>query len=101
MTLVNDGDRPDLAGGEATASADQLRAVWGPVIANAGTFEVSGSTLTIRPSVAKQPFAMADGAFVEFSCTLEGDTLELDSPRTVDGPLGGENPFPRRWTRIR
>ena len=105
MTLITDVDRPDFvaAGGPETASANHLRAVWGPLIANAGTFEVSGNTLTIRPTVAKQPFAMAPGAFVEFSCTLEGDTLELgDSLRTEGGPLdGGENPFPRRWTRVR
>ena len=32
-----------LLGDPADASADQLRAVWGPFVAEAGTFEVSGS----------------------------------------------------------
>ena len=101
MTLLNDTDRPDMAaGGEETATADLLRAVFGPVIANAGTFELSGDTLTLRATVAKNTFAMNSG-FLEFSCTLDGDTLELGPPRTEDGPLGGENPFPRRLTRVR
>ena len=36
--------RPLLAD-PAGASADQLRAVWGPFVAEAGTFEVSGSNM--------------------------------------------------------
>ena len=40
--------RPLLAD-QAKASADQLRAVWGPFVGEAGTFEVSGSnTLTMQ-----------------------------------------------------
>ena len=34
--------RPFLAD-PATASADQLRAVWGPLVAEAGTFEISAT----------------------------------------------------------
>src|SRR6188472_2870195 len=36
-----DQPRP-LLGNPADASADQLRAVWGPFVAESGTFEVSG-----------------------------------------------------------
>src|SRR5262245_54984467 len=32
----------------AVASADELRAVWGPFVAEAGTFEVSGKTVTMQ-----------------------------------------------------
>ena len=35
--------RPPAGATRLTASADQLRAVWGPFVAEAGTFEVSGT----------------------------------------------------------
>ena len=54
--------RPLLAD-PASASADQLRAVWGPFVAEAGTFEVSGNDMiTMQATVAKNPAAMPDGA---------------------------------------
>src|SRR5689334_16270076 len=44
-------NRPDIADmGKATA--DELRAIWGPLLANAGTYEVSGDLITIHPLVA-------------------------------------------------
>ena len=49
-----------LLGNPADASADQLRAVWGPFVAEAGTFESSGSdVITMRATVAKNPASMA------------------------------------------
>src|SRR5262245_53336557 len=41
------------------ATADELRALWGTVVAEAGTYEVSGDTLTLHPTVSKSPAAMA------------------------------------------
>ena len=53
--------RPLLAD-PATASADQLRAVWGPFVGEAGTFELSGNnTITMQATVAKNPAAMEQG----------------------------------------
>ena len=47
----------------ATASADQLRAVWGPFVGEAGTFEVNGTNaITMQATVAKNPAAMTKGA---------------------------------------
>ena len=40
--------RPILAA-PATATADELRATWGPFVAEAGTFEVTDNTITMRP----------------------------------------------------
>src|SRR6266849_5648750 len=45
-------DRPDIAD-LSKATADELRATWGPLLANAGTYEVSGDLITIHPLVAK------------------------------------------------
>jgi hypothetical protein len=44
-------NRPDVAD-TSKATADELRAVWGPLVANSGTYEVSGDLITIHPLVA-------------------------------------------------
>ena len=83
----------------AAASADQLRAVWGPVTANAGTFTITGNTLRVMQSVAKNPQVMDAGSFTEFTFTLKGDTLVLVSTRNDTGPAA--NPATYRYTRVR
>ena len=76
-----------LLGNPADASADQLRAVWGPFVAEAGTFEVSGSdVITMRVTVAKNPAAMRDGASSVYTYRRQGDTLTLTEVRTPAGP---------------
>jgi hypothetical protein len=78
--------RPLLADA-ATASADQLRAVWGPFVAEAGTFELSGSdVITMRATVAKNPAAMRDGAASVYTYRREGNRLTLTEVRTPAGP---------------
>ena len=78
--------RPVLAD-PATASADLLRAVWGPFVAEAGTFELSGSdVITMRATVAKNPAAMRDGASTIYRYRRQGDTLTLTEVRTPAGP---------------
>jgi len=45
---ATDSARPDFAeGGTPKATADQLRATWGPVQSEAGTFTVTGNTLRL------------------------------------------------------
>ena len=76
-----------LLGNPADASADQLRAVWGPFVAEAGTFEVSGNdVITMHATVAKNPAAMQDGASSVYTYRREGDTLTLTEVRTPAGP---------------
>ena len=45
--------------------------------ANSGTYEVTGSSLTVRPMVAKWPNLM-EGGSQTFAYRLEGDILSLD-----------------------
>jgi Lipocalin-like domain len=86
LMFVTNSARPDLPGPEiANATADQLRAVWGPLTANSGTFQVSGNTLTTRSRVAKNTFVMASGAIQEFTFTVKGDTLTLSVAKGVAG----------------
>ena len=81
-----DEPRPLLAN-PAAASADQLRAAWGPFVAEAGTFDVNGRDLiTMRATVAKSPAAMRDGASSVYRYRRDGDRLTLTEISTPAGP---------------
>src|SRR5262249_11729331 len=80
-----DTPRPIIAD-VSKATADELRTVWGPVVCEAGTYEVSGNTLTMHPQASKSPAAMAAGAFIVNSYKLDGDTLTLAQQRNQAGP---------------
>ena len=77
-------DRPDIADlGKATA--DELRAIWGLLLANAGTYELSGDLITIHPIVAKFPVVMKPGANEVYRFRIEGKTLTLRQVRNARG----------------
>src|SRR5215471_18155267 len=62
-----DKPRPILAD-IAKASADELRAAWGPFVSEAGTYELtSGSVITMRPIASKNPAIMGPGIFITYS----------------------------------
>ena len=93
-----DGPRPILAD-VAKASADELRAVWGPFVSEAGTYEATlGSVITMRPIASKNPAVMGPGVFITYSYKLDGDRLSLTQQRNQNGPFA--NPFTLRLVRI-
>jgi len=75
-----DGPRPVLADA-AKATADELRAVWGPFVAEAGTYEVTGDLITMRPIASKNPAVMGPGVFIAYSYKLTGDRLSVTQQR--------------------
>jgi hypothetical protein len=82
-----DSPRP-LLGDVSKATADELRAAWGAFFAEAGTYEVTGANeMTMRPIVAKNPSAMAAGVYTVFSYKLEGNTIQVTTLRTQQGPI--------------
>jgi hypothetical protein len=93
-----DGPRPILPD-VAKASADELRAVWGPVVAEAGTYELAlDGTITMRPIASKNPAIMGPGVFITYSYKLDGDSLTLTQVRNQAGPYA--NPFSLKFTRV-
>jgi hypothetical protein len=82
----------------AAASADELRAVWGPFFAEAGTFDVSGDVITMHASVAKNPAAMQQGASIVYTYRREGDRLTLTQIGTPAGPAA--QPVTVRLARV-
>jgi hypothetical protein len=93
-----DGPRPVLPD-VARATADELRAVWGPFVSEAGTYEVTpGGVITMRPIAAKNPAVMGPGVFITYSYKLDGDTLSLTQQRNQNGPFA--NPFTLKLVRV-
>jgi len=93
-----DGPRPVLAD-VARATADELRAVWGPFVGEAGTYEVTpGSLITMRPIASKNPAVMGPGVFITYSYKLDGDTLSLTQQRNQNAPFA--NPFTLKLVRV-
>ena len=89
--------RPVLANTGA-ASAEELRDVWGPVVAEAGTYELTNNLITLRPIVAKNPAAMAPDVSIVYSYKLEGDTLTLIAQRDLHGPVA--TPLTVKFVRV-
>ena len=77
--------RPRTDGAE-TATAAQLRAAWGPLVAQVGTYEVAGDLVTERVLVAKDVANMQPGAETVRRYRLEGNTLTIEPSRGAAGP---------------
>jgi len=93
-----DGPRPILAD-VAKASADELRAAWGPFVSEAGTYEVApGGVVTMRPIASKNPAVMGQGVFITYAYKLDGDTLSLTQQRNQNGLFA--NPFALKLMRV-
>jgi hypothetical protein len=92
-----EGPRPVIADA-AKASADELRATWGPFVGEAGTYEIKGNLITMRPIAARNPAAMMHGAFTTWSFKLTGDTLLVTAEGNQNGPV--TNPVTVKAVRV-
>jgi hypothetical protein len=92
-----EGPRP-VIGDVARATADELRAAWGPFAAEAGTYEVTGHLITMRPIAAKNAAVMTPGAFTTWSYRLEGQALWVTAERNQNGPI--VNPVTVKSVRV-
>ncbi len=81
MSILGDGSRPDFQPGDDVSDEDTI-AAYNTFLANSGSYEVSGSTITFHIMLAKVPTAM--GTTAEGEYRLEGDALYL----TQTNPLG-------------
>jgi len=95
--VTSEGPRAPLAIGPTTAEA--LATAWNPFTANAGTFEISGETMTRRPIVAKDPSSMVPGVFNEYLYRVVGDTLWITPTRTEAGEARAASTV--RYLRVR
>lgn len=70
--------RPQIPEGKNRGSltAEEAIAIWGPYTSNSGTFEVSGSEVTMRPIVALNPEFM-DGGSATYTYRFDDGGLTL------------------------
>jgi len=85
---------PDIA----KATADELRATWGPFVAEAGTYEVTGNAVTMHPIASKNPAVMGPTVFVRYTFNISGSSLQLTQDRNQNGPF--PNPFTIKAVRV-
>ena len=97
VEIHSSGPRPTLADA-AKATADELRQAWGPVTAEAGSYELQDNVIRMRPVVAKNQSAMAPGVVLENTYRLAGDTLWLTLRRDVRGVVS--NPPTIKLVRV-
>ena len=74
------------------ATAQEILAVYGPYVANTGTYEVNGGTLIMHPMVSKNPELM--GGSVTYSFELQGNSLTLKMVNMVMGASVPPPPLP-------
>lgn len=76
-------DNADRAADRAAdgATAAQLLAAWGPFVAQAGTYEMTGDLVTERVLVAKDVANMQPSAETVRRYRLEGNTLTIEPSR--------------------
>ena len=71
------------------ATAQEILAVYGPYVANTGTYEVNGGALIMHPLVSKNPELM--GGSVTYSFEIQGNSLTL---KMVKMSMGASVPPP-------
>jgi hypothetical protein len=83
----------------ANVTEAEALAVWGPLQAQSGTYEVSGGMLTTNPMVAKNPQVMRAGRKPDvYAFTLQGETLTLVPKSFTGQPVA--NPTTLRLRRV-
>ena len=98
VEIHSSAPRPNVRNA-AVATAEELRQAWGPVVAEAGTYETSpGGTVTLHPVVAKSPATTEPGTFFTYSYRVAGDTLWLTPQRDHRGVVA--NPPTIKLTRV-
>jgi hypothetical protein len=84
--FVSDAKPRSLMPDDATRNSitdEQFRAIFTGMYANSGKYELKGSKLTTRPSVALWPNIMKEGSMIEYECVIEPQTLYLTSNQST------------------
>jgi hypothetical protein len=70
-----------------TPTIEELQARWGPFAANAGTYELSDDTMTLRALVSKEPRDQTGDRFARLRVRLDGYVLSLTPFETSNGRI--------------
>lgn len=76
---------------------EEMQTHWGPFAANAGTYELAGTTLTSRVIVGKNPVGQGK-AFLRATIKLDGQNLWITGLEDTDGKIA--NPTTIKYVRV-
>jgi hypothetical protein len=79
-------------------TAEEAIARWGPVVANSGTYEVSGNVITSRAIVNKASVNQGAGYFERATFKLDGNNLWMTSVENKSGKL--PYPITAKYVRV-
>jgi hypothetical protein len=55
--------------------------------ASGGTYDINGSTLTMKTTIAKNPACMAGANWISYTVKVTGQTMTLTATTTNEGPI--------------
>ena len=79
-------------------TAEEMQSQWGPFAANSGTYELSGTTLTRRPIVAKNAANQGGKFFTRSEIKLDGQNLWITAVESSAGKTA--NPTTVKYVRV-
>jgi len=79
-------------------TVEEQQAEWGPFVANAGTYELVGTTLTLHAIVAKNPRAQGEKNFTRLTVRLDENNLWLTPVESEAGQI--PNPVTSKFVRV-
>lgn len=66
--------------------------------ASGGTYDMKGSTLTMKTTIAKNPNIMTRGDWISYTVKIDGQMMTLTATATNEGPL--KNPMSMTLSRL-
>lgn len=94
-----EGDKPRSTHSWTTMTPEQVVDTYiKQFTASGGTYEMKGSTLTMKTTIAKNPNIMTRGDWISYTVAVNGQTMTLTATATNEGPI--KNPQIMTLTRI-
>ena len=94
-----EGDKPRSTDDWGTMTREQVIDTFiKQFTASGGTYEMKGSTLTMKTTIAKNPGFMARANWISYTVAINGPTMTLTATATNEGPI--KNPQIMTLTRL-
>jgi hypothetical protein len=94
-----EGDKPRSTEPWMSLTRDQLIDTYiRQFTASGGTYDMKGSTLTMKTTIAKNPNIMTRGDWISYTVKLDGKSMTLTAAATNEGPI--KNPIVMMLTRL-
>ena len=94
-----EGDKPRSTDSWTTMTPEQVIDTYvKQFTASGGTYDMKGSTLTMKTTIAKNPAFMARANWISYTAKVNGKTMTLTAIATNEGPI--KNPQVMTLTRL-